>query len=148
MYVYIYIYILFYIHAGIPSIPIVSVSVDGQVRLQITTAYAGVVAGDNSLHFNVSVYNITSSGPNFQHWITLYSLEQNFVGLSVLLSHDLLSLQPGSYLFSATAGNTYGSSPESELTAAVTIVRCEEQVAKLFFILILNLNYVSQSSIC
>lgn len=45
---------------GIPSTPqasVLSVSVNGQVRIQITTAYAGVFAKDKSLHFNVSVYN-------------------------------------------------------------------------------------------
>ena len=33
----------------------------------------------------------------------------------------MLSLQPGSYQFSATAGNRYGSSPESELTAVAAV---------------------------
>ena len=116
---------LTFISTGIPSIPVVSVSVGGQVRLQVTTAYAGVVAGDNSLHFNVSVYNTTSSGPKLLYQISLYPSRNNFLGTAVLLSHDLQTLQPGTYQFSATAKNRYGSSPESRLTTVVTIVQCE-----------------------
>ena len=102
-------------------------SVGGQVRLQVTTAYTGVVAGDNSLHFNVSVYNTTSSGPKLLYQISLYPLRSDFLGTSVSLNHNL-SLQPGSYQFSATAGNRYGSSPESRLTTAVSLVQREQQV--------------------
>ena len=98
--------------------------VDRQVRLQITTAYAGVVAGDNSSHFNLSVYNTTSNGPKLLYQISLYPLRREFLGASVLLSRNL-SLQPGSYQFSATTGNRYGSSPDSRLTTAVTLVQRE-----------------------
>ena len=80
------------------------------VRLLITTAYTGVPAGDNSLHINISVYNNTRGLLYQTH---LDSSLINFLGT---LSHEL-SLQPGSYQFSATAGNRYGSSLESELTA-------------------------------
>ena len=83
------VYSLISISTGIPSIPVVSVSVGGQVRLQVTTAYAGVVAGDNSLHFNVSVYNTTSSGPKLLYQISLYPLRSDFLGTSVLLNHNL-----------------------------------------------------------
>ena len=99
---------------GIPSTPQISVSSNTglMVRLLITTAYAGVPAGDNSLHINISVYN-TTIGLLYQ--TGLDSSLINFLGTSASLSHEL-SLQAGSYQFSATAGNRYGSSPESELT--------------------------------
>ena len=84
------------------------------VRLLITTAYTGVPAGDNSLHINISVYNKTRG---LLYRISLDSSSIDFLGVSASLSHEL-SLQPGSYQFSATAGNRYGSSPESELTQA------------------------------
>ena len=90
------------------------------VRLLITTAYTGVPAGDNSLHINISVYN-TTRGLFYQ--TRLDSSQINFLGTTASLSHEL-SLQPGSYQFSATAGNRYGSSPESEVTAET--VRGEE----------------------
>ena len=102
-------------------------SVGGQVRLQVTTAYAGVVAGDNSLHFNVSVYNTTSSGPKLLYQISLYPSSSEFLGAAVLLNRNL-SLQPGSYQFSATASNRYGSSPESRLTTAASLVQRKQQV--------------------
>ena len=112
-------------YAGIPSIPIVSVTVGRQMRLQVTIAYTGVVAEDNSIHFNASIYNTTSSGPKLLYQISLYPSRSNFLGTAVLLSHDLQTLQPGTYQFSATAKNRYGSSPESRLTTVVTIVQCE-----------------------
>ena len=87
------------------------------VRLLITTAYTGVPAGDTSLHINISVYNSTRE---LLYEIPLNSSLINFLGTSASLSHDL-SLQPGSYQFSATAGNKYGSSPESELTAGAAV---------------------------
>ena len=101
---------------GIPSTPqLISVSSTGlMVRLLITTAYTGVPAGDNSLHINISVYNNTRG---LLYRISLNLSPINFLGVSASLSHEL-SLQPGSYQFSATAGNRYGSSPESELTPA------------------------------
>ena len=100
---------------GIPSTPQISVSSNTglMVRLLITTAYTGVPAGDNSLHINISVYN-TTIGLLYQ--TRLDSSLINFLGTSASLSHEL-SLQAGSYQFSATAGNRYGRSPESELTA-------------------------------
>ena len=101
-----------------------SVSVNGQVRIQITTAYAGVFAGDNSLHFNVSVYNGILDGRQFLYKISLYPSENNFL-TSISLSHDL-SLQPGSYLFSTIAGNRYGSSSESELASVVVPLQREK----------------------
>ena len=52
--------------------------------------------------------------------MNLTSSQINFLGISLFLSHEL-SLQPGSYQFSATAGNRYGSSPESELTAGAAV---------------------------
>ena len=104
-------------HSGRPSTPQISVSTDGQVRLQISSAYAGVTAGDNSFHFNVSVYNNTRG---FLYLMSLNVPESGFLGTSVSLSHEL-SLQPGSYRFSATAGNRYGCSLESELTPAVSV---------------------------
>ena len=85
------------------------------VRLLITTAYTGVPAGDNSLHINISVYNTTRG---LLHQTRLDSSQINFLGS---LSHEQ-SLQPGSYQFSATAGNRYGSSSESELTAETVSV--------------------------
>ena len=87
------------------------------VRLLITTAYTGVPAGDTSLHINLSVYNTTRE---LLYEISLNSSLINFLGTSASLSHEL-SLQPGSYQFSATAGNRYGSSPESELTAGAAV---------------------------
>jgi len=74
------------------------VSTGEQVRVQVTTAYAGVTAGNNSLHFNVSVYNNTRG---FLYLISLNVPGSAFLGTSVSLSHAL-SLQPGSYQFSAT----------------------------------------------
>ena len=97
-------------------------STDGQVRLQISTANAGVTAGDDSLRFSVSVYNNTRG---FLYLISLNVSGSGFLGTSVSLSHEL-SLQPGSYQFSATAGNRYGSSLESELTSAVDVGEGEE----------------------
>ena len=84
------------------------------VRLLITTAYTGVPAGDNSLHINISVYNNTRG---LLYRISLNLSPIDFLGVSASLSHEL-SLEPGFYQFSATAGNRYGSSPESELTPA------------------------------
>ena len=101
---------------GIPSTPqLISVSSTGLiVRVLITTAYTGVPAGDNSLHINIFVYNNTRG---LLYRISLYSSPLNLLGVSASLSHEIF-LQPGSYQFSATAGNRYGSSPESELTPA------------------------------
>ena len=96
---------------------------DRQVRIQISTAYAGVTVGDNSFHFNVSVYNDTRV---LLYLISLNVPASGFLGTSVSLSHEL-SLQPGSYRFSATASNRYGSSLESEFTSAVTVVEGEER---------------------
>ena len=87
------------------------------VRLLITTAYTGVPAGDTSLHINISVYNTTRE---LLYQISLNSSLINFLGTSASLSHEL-SLQPGSYQFSATAGNRYGSSLESELTPGAAV---------------------------
>jgi len=87
------------------------------VRLLITTAYTGVPAGDTSLHFNISVYNTTR---DFLYQISLNSSLIRFFGTTASLNHEL-SLQPGSYQFSATAGNRYGSSSESELTAGAAV---------------------------
>ena len=84
------------------------------VRLLITTAYTGVPAGDTSLHINISVYNTTRE---LLYRIHLNSSLINFLGT---VSHEL-SLQAGSYQFSATAGNRYGSSPESEFTAGAAV---------------------------
>ena len=88
------------------------------VRLLITTAYTGVPAGDTSLHINISVYNITRG---LLYQIRLNSSLINFFGTTASLSHEV-SLEPGSYQFSATAGNRYGSSSESELTAGAVSV--------------------------
>ena len=109
-------------YSGRPSTPQISLSTDGQARLQISTAYAGVIAGDNSLHFNVSVYN---NSRGFLYLISLNVPGSSFLGTSASLSHELL-LQPGSYRFSATAGNKYGSSVDSELTSAVSVGEGEE----------------------
>ena len=87
------------------------------VRPLITTAFTGVPAGDTSLHINISVYNTTRE---LLHQLRLNSSLINFFGTTASLNHEL-SLQPGSYQFSATAGNRYGSSPESELTAGVAV---------------------------
>ena len=100
-----------------------------QVRVQVTTAYAGVTAGDNSLHFNVSVYNNTRG---FLYLISLNVPGSAFLGASVSLSREL-SLQPGSYQFSATAGNRYGSSGESQFTSAVSVGEGEEGISLSLF---------------
>ena len=96
------------------------------VRLLITTAYTGVPAGDTSLHINISVYNTTRE---LLYQIRSNSSLINFFGTTASLSHEL-SLRPGSYQFSATAGNRYGSSPESELSsgAAVSVVEGEPEL--------------------
>ena len=94
------------------------------VRLLITTAYTGVPAGDTSLHINISVYNTTRE---LLFQIRLNPSLINFFGTTASLSHEL-SLQPGSYQFSATAGNRYGSSPESELTAGATVSEGEPEL--------------------
>ena len=91
------------------------------VRLQFTVAFAGVEAGENSLYFNVSVYNITS---NHLQYISLFPMRNNFLGFSVIISHNF-TLQPGTYQFSSTANNRYGSSLESRLTTLVTLVQGE-----------------------
>ena len=97
------------------------------VRLLITTTYTGVPAGDNSLHINISIYNATRE----LYQTHLDSSLINFLGTSASLNHELI-LQPGYYQFSATAGNRYGSSPESELTAeAVSVGEGEEQLYML-----------------
>ena len=88
------------------------------VRLLITTAYTGVPAGDTSLHINISVYNITKG---LLYQVRLNSSLTNLFGTTASLNHEV-SLEPGSYQFSATAGNRYGSSPESELTAGAVSV--------------------------
>ena len=87
------------------------------VRLLITIAYTGVPAGDTSLHVNISVYNSTRALLN---QINLNSSLIDVLGTSTSLTHEL-SLQSGSYQFSATAGNRYGSSSESELTAGAAV---------------------------
>ena len=74
-------------------------------------------AGDTSLHINISVYN---TAKELLYHINVTSSQINFLGISSFLSHEF-SLQPGSYQFSATAGNRYGSSPESELTAGTSV---------------------------
>ena len=126
-------------HSGRPSTPQISVSTDGQVRLQISSAYAGVTAGDNSFHFNVSVYNNTRG---FLYYISLNVSGSDFLGTSVSLNHELF-LQPGSYQLSATASNRYGSSHESELTSAVSVGKGEERI-QLLRIAYFNIDYVLQ----
>ena len=116
---------------------------DGQVWLQISTAYAGVTAGDNSLHFNVSIYNNTRG---FLYFISLNVTESNFLGTSVSLSHELF-LQPGSYRFSATAGNRYGSSRESELTSAVSVGEGEERIPLLYWLLQYRLSITATNPV-
>ena len=103
---------------GIPSTPQISlVSSTGlMVRLLITTDYTGVPAGDNSLRINILVYNNTR-GFLYRISLNFSSAMTNFIGVSASVSHEL-SFQPGSYQLSASAGNRYGSSPESELTQA------------------------------